>query len=94
MKLSLGERKKRFDPLPGERCEISKGGPPLPPSSSSSLYFSRTESFRRSLSLAGEMKNGFLSGLLRNFSFEWTYKLSGHPIERGRGDISKQLERK
>lgn len=31
MKLSLGERKKRFDPLPGERCEISKGGPPLPP---------------------------------------------------------------
>lgn len=87
MKLSLGERKKRFDPLLGERCEISKGGPPLPPSSSSSLYFSRTESFRRSLSLAGEMKNGFLSGLLRNFSFEWTYKLSGHPIESRRGVV-------
>lgn len=82
---SRGEEKK-VRPSPWRKVRNLEGWP-ASPSSSSSLYFSRTESFRRSLSLAGEMKNGFLSGLLRNFSFEWTYKLSGHPIESRRGVV-------
>lgn len=76
MKLSLGEEKARKPS--GERCEISKGGlsPPLPSFSSYfSSYFSfllstttlEPTGFRRSLSLAGKMKNGFLSGRCATF---------------------------
>lgn len=66
MKLSLGEEKVRPS---GERCEISKGGPPLPSSSSFLLispiyYYSRTDWLS---SLAGKMKNGFLSGRCATF---------------------------
>lgn len=66
MKLSLGERKKRFDPLLGERCEISKGGPPLPPPL---LLFISLE-LRESLSLArGRNEKRFLIGTLAQLFF-------------------------
>lgn len=56
----------------GERCEISKGGPPLPPPLPLPLpYFSPLPLSNRlafvALSLAAKMKNGFLSGPCATF---------------------------
>lgn len=75
MKLSLGEEKVRPS---GERCEISKGGPPLPSSSSYfSSYFSYLLLLSNRLAFVARWQNEkwLLIGTLRNFSFEWTYKL-------------------